>query len=211
MESFSLATFALPRLLRTPEWRKLGISLKVFVAEPSQAIHGLRTGGDLDLALVFQVGQGGLAWPSSVNRQWIGDDNFRVVLPEAWGISAAASVTASQLADMPWIMHHPGTADATVIERLFASCGMHPRVVAHCDDFNASLELAAAGLGAALVPELAMLHKSDGVVALDVPEIRLARSIFALQIAGKQTTQVRLFMDQLTDILKDRSIAPKRT
>ena len=57
----------------------------MYVAEPGQTIQGLRTGGGWDLALVFQVGQGGLAWPSSVSRQWIGDDNFRVVLPGVVG------------------------------------------------------------------------------------------------------------------------------
>lgn len=207
----SLATFALPLILRTPEWRKLGINLKVHVAEPAQTIQGLRTGGELDLALVYQVGQGGLAWPSPVSRQWIGDDNFRVVLPESWGIRPGSAVTAAQLSDMPWIMHHPGTVDATVIGRLFASCGLHPRVVAYCDDFNASLQMCAGGLGASLVPELAMLQKTPGVAVLDVPEIRLARSIFALLINDQQTARVRLFMDQLADVLKAQSIEPRRT
>ena len=63
---------------------------KVSVAEPGQTIQGLRAGGGLDVALVFQVGQGGLAWPNTVSRQWIGDDNFRVVLPERWGIRPGA-------------------------------------------------------------------------------------------------------------------------
>ena len=50
------------------------------------------------------------------------------------------------------------------------------------DDFHASLEMAAAGLGAALVPELALRNRPAGVVVLDVPEIRLARNVFALLI-----------------------------
>ncbi|MFD1211129.1 LysR substrate-binding domain-containing protein [Arthrobacter sp. GCM10027362] len=207
----SLATHALPRLLRSPAWRDLGLNLKVFVAEPAQTIQGLRAGGELDIALVYQVGQGGLAWPHTVSRQWIGDDNFRVVLPESWGIRAGSEVAASQLAEMPWIMHHPGTSDATVIERLFASCNLHPRVAAYCDDFNASLELAAAGVGAALVPELAMQRGTAGVVVLDVPEIRLARNIFALLINEKQSARMDLFMDQLSGILRGLSIAPRRT
>lgn len=78
------------------------------------------------MALVYQVGQSGLAWPHTVNRQWIGDDEFRVVLPAAWGFRAEAKVAADHLSDMPWIVHHPGTSDATVIERLFASCNLHP-------------------------------------------------------------------------------------
>jgi DNA-binding transcriptional LysR family regulator len=197
----SLATYVLPRILKNPAWKDMGIDLRVSVAEPAQTIQGLRTGGELDVALVFQVGQSGLAWPHTVNRQWIGDDNFRVVLPAGWGFRADAKVAADHLSEMPWIMHHPGTSDALVIERLFASCNLHPRVVAYSDDFHASLEMAAAGLGAALVPELALLHRPAGVVVLDVPEIRLARNVFALQINEKKTARVQLFVDLLAETL----------
>lgn len=197
----SLATYVLPPILQNPAWKKLGIELRVSVAEPGQTIQGLRTGGELDVALVYQVGQSGLAWPHTVHRQWIGDDNFRVVLPAGWGIGPKSKVAADHLSDLPWIMHHPGTADATVIERLFASCNLHPRVVAYSDDFHASLEMTAAGLGAALVPELALVHRPAGVVVLDVPEIRLARNIFALLPKDQQTAQVQLFMELLADTL----------
>lgn len=197
----SLATYVLPRILQNPKWKDLGIDLRVSVAEPSQTIQGLRTGGELDVALVYQVGQSGLAWPHTVNRQWIGDDEFRVVLPAAWGFRAEAKVAADHLSNMPWIVHHPGTSDATVIERLFASCNLHPRVVAYSDDFHASLEMAAAGLGAALVPELALRNRPAGIVVLDVPEIRLARNVFALLINDKQTAQVQLFVELLADTL----------
>ena len=197
----SLATYVLPRILQNPAWKDLGIDLRVSVAEPSQTIQGLRTGGELDVALVYQVGQSGLAWPHTLERQWIGDDNFRVVLPAAWGIRTDAKMAADHLSDMPWIVHHPGTSDAAVIERLYASCNLHPRVVAYSDDFHASLEMAAAGLGAALVPELALLRRPPGVVVLDVPEIRLARNVFALQFNEKKTARVQLFVDLLSDTL----------
>lgn len=177
----SLATYVLPRVLQTSAWKDLGRRLRVRVGEPPQTIQGLRTGGELDLALVFQVGQSGLAWPHTLHRQWVGDDVFRVVLPRGWGITDGSLMSASQLTEMPWIMHHPGTSDATVIERLFASCNLHPQVVAYSDDFNASLALTAAGLGAALVPELVLKHSKQNFVVVDVPEIRLARTIFALR------------------------------
>ncbi|MBT2513540.1 LysR family transcriptional regulator [Arthrobacter sp. ISL-30] len=197
----SLATYVLPAILGNPRWKDLGIDLRVSVAEPAQTIQGLRTGGELDLALVYQVGQSGLAWPHSLERQWIGDDNFRVVLPSVWGIREDAEVAAAHLSDMPWIIHHPGTSDAMVIERLFASCNLHPRVVAYSDDFHASLEMTAAGLGASLVPELALVHRPAGVVVLDVPDIRLARNVFALLINEKRTAQVQLFTELLADTL----------
>jgi DNA-binding transcriptional LysR family regulator len=201
----SLATYVLPRLLQSAQWKNRGIDLRVSVAEPRRTIQGLRSGGELDVALVYQVGQSGLAWPHTVSRQWIGDDNFRVVLPQSWGIRPQAQMAASQLSDMPWIVHHPDTSDAAVIERLFASCNLQPRVVAYSDDFNASLEMAAAGLGAALIPQLALLHGTDGVIVLDVPEIRLARNIFALSVTDKPNAQVGLFVDMLSGLLHEVS------
>lgn len=207
----SLATHVLPRLMRMPAWQELGINLKVSVAEPAQTIAELRAGDELDVALVYQVGQTGLAWPPTINKEWIGDDDFRVVLPESWGIRADSQVSADQLSDMPWIVHHPGTGDAAVIQRLFAGCNLHPRIAAYSDDFNASLQMSAAGMGASLVPELAMLYRPPGVVVLDVPEIRLARNIFALLIRNKQTPQVRLFVDLLMEILRKLNISPDRS
>ncbi|MDP5226158.1 MULTISPECIES: LysR family transcriptional regulator [Arthrobacter] len=199
----SLATYVLPRIVRHPRWTRLGIELKVSVAEPAQTIQGLRDGGELDLALVYQVGQSGLAWPHTMRRQWLGDDDFRVVIPASWGFSPGATVSAEQLSEMPWIIHHPGTPDAVVIERLFASCGLHPRVVAHSDDFTASVEMTAAGLGASLVPELALGRRPDGVVVLNVPEIRLARNVFALLPSGSGNARVDLFLELLGDGLQD--------
>ncbi|GAB4100199.1 LysR family transcriptional regulator [Sinomonas halotolerans] len=197
----SLATYVLPAVMRSERWRRLGIDLHVSVAEPGQAIQGLRAGGELDVVLVYQVGQTGLAWPHSMDRQWVGDDAFRVVVPAGWGIAEGSTVTADQLGGMPWIVHHPGTADATVIDRLFASFGMHPRIVGYSDDFNASLGLAAAGLGAALVPELALRARPEGVAVIDVPEIRLARNIFALRLSGQRDTHVGLFLDLVAETL----------
>ncbi|ASN52104.1 LysR family transcriptional regulator [Sinomonas sp. R1AF57] len=197
----SLATYVLPSVLRSERWRRLGLDLHVSVAEPGQTIRGLHDRGDLDVVLVYQVGQSGLAWPHTMDRLWVGDDPFRVVLPESWGIAEGVQVSADQLGDMPWIVHHPGTSDATVIDRLFASCGLQPRVVAYSDDFNASLGLSSAGLGAALVPELALQSRPGGVVVVDVPEIRLARTIFGLRPGGAADPQARIFLDLVAEAL----------
>lgn len=206
----SLATYALPRLLGSPGWDQLGIALRVHVGEPNLSIAGLRHDGELDLALIFQVGQAGLAWPAQLERQWLGDDPFRVVVPASWKIEDSSTVSAEQLANMPWIMHHPGTSDATVISRLFSAFNIHPRVVAYSDDFNASLHMAAAGLGATLVPELAMRQPPEGITVIDAPEIRLARSIFALRSPERTNPKTGVFMDKLAAVLGELSIEPKR-
>ena len=75
-------------------------------------------------------------------------------------------------------------------------------MAAYSDDFNASLQLAGVGLGAALVPELALQRRPENVVILDVPEIRLARNIFALLINDARTARVEVFVDKLAGILQ---------
>ncbi|MCW1249311.1 LysR family transcriptional regulator [Acaricomes phytoseiuli] len=176
----SLATYVLPKVLETEAWQKLDWSLRLRVAEPAQTLQGLRAEGDLDIALVYQVGQSGLAWPHTLDRQWVADDQFRVVLPRSWGIRDGATITTAQLDELPWIMHHPGTPDAMVIERLFGSCNLRPQVVTYSDDFTASLALSSVGVGAALVPDLVLRTSDADLVVVDVPEFRIARSIFAL-------------------------------
>lgn len=208
----SLAAYAMPRLLADQAFQEGQVQLQLVVAEPDESLQRLQDSQDVDLALVFQVGQTGLVWPQPLERSWIGEEEFRVVLPKRWGIPHGSRVELAQLAEMPWLLHHPGTADATVIERLLTSSGINPNVTAFCDDFAASLTLCASGMGAALVPDLALEHRlvtekdQDfdpiyGTVIVDVPEIRLSRSIFALT-GGQSSPASRLFLDRLSAVLE---------
>jgi len=197
----SLAAYALPRLLAADDWPGLGINLRLWIGEPQQTVAGLGAGGDLDLALIFQVGPGGLSWPANLARTWLGDDQFRVVIPASWPMAENSTLTVDQLAEWPWILHHPGTSDATLIARLFAAYNIHPQVTAYCDDFETSLNLVAAGFGAALVPDLAMARAPQGVRTVDAPEIRLARSIFALMPEHSAKPKASLVLDRLAQAL----------
>lgn len=67
-----------------------------------------------------------------------------------------------------------------VVDAVLANAGIHPRIVASSDDFNATLRLVAAGHGAAMVPQLAMTARPPGVVAVQVPELQLSRKLMAL-------------------------------
>ncbi|UUZ59702.1 LysR family transcriptional regulator substrate-binding protein [Nocardioides sp. B-3] len=110
----------------------------------------------------------------------MGEDPFRVVFPESWGRRLSAPYPAEQLADLSRILHHPGSSDAAIFDAFFARWDLHPRVVAHSDDFHATLALVGAGLGAALVPDLALREIPPRVVVADVAWFNISRSIFAL-------------------------------
>ncbi|NUR83105.1 MAG: LysR family transcriptional regulator [Nonomuraea sp.] len=191
----SFAPHALYAALRSlPEAERAGF--RISVAEPSQLIPHLGAGGEMDAAIVYQVGNSGLSWPTAVDRRWIGEDRFRVVLPGGWDL---APYQAAQLADLPWIMHHPASSDASFFEGVFARWELRPRVVAYSDDFHVTLSMVRAGMGAALVPDIALLGDPPGVLWVDVPWLNISRSIFALVHPERESTRLRLLLDVLGD------------
>jgi DNA-binding transcriptional LysR family regulator len=206
----SLATPLVPRLLGAPGWPGLGFDLKVWVADPSLTVQRLRGGGELDVALVYQVAQTGLAWPTTARHHWLGDDEYRFAVPRSWGLTSESPVSPAEIVDRTWVFHHPGTSDAAVVERLFTACDLRPRTVAFSDDFHVTLDLVAAGFGGALVPQLALQKVPDGVVVIDVPEVRLARNIFALVIDPGEGPGFDPLFRLLEQLVAELGVGPAR-
>ncbi|WP_442879040.1 LysR family transcriptional regulator [Agromyces sp. CCNWLW203] len=203
----SLATPLVSRLLRLPEWQGADVDLQFWIADPSPTIQQVSSGREFDVALVYQVGDTVLSWPQSMSREWLGDDEYRVVVPAAWGFVPREQVPLHRLANLPWVVHHSGTSDAAVIDRIFRGRDLRPRTVARSDDYTVSLELVAGAFAASFVPELALHRLPEGVVVLDVPEIRLARKVFALVDATRQGPQLDPFLDAVTGILTELGIS----
>ncbi|MEN3533666.1 LysR family transcriptional regulator [Microbispora sp. ZYX-F-249] len=169
--------------------------VKVTVAEPSWLIPRLGAGGELDAAIVYQVGNSGLSWPSALGRRWIAEDRYKLVLPAQW--CDLAPYRAEQLVDLPWITHHPGSSDASFFEGVFARWGLHPRVAGHSDDFKIMLAMVEAGMGAAFVTDLALHGHGPGVVVADVPWLNTSRSIFALARPERESARLLSLLDAL--------------
>lgn len=176
----SAATFILAPVLESSAWKDLGAQLVISIGEPSAVVPGLRAGGELDAALVYQVGESGLVLPQGVARHWLGEDPFRVVVPASCGYEEGQRMDPEALGAIPWIIHLRGSSDANVVDAILANAGLHPRIVASSDDFNATLRLVAAGHGAAMVPQLAMSARPPGLTAVQVPELRLSRKLMVL-------------------------------
>ncbi|GAA1348892.1 LysR family transcriptional regulator [Falsarthrobacter nasiphocae] len=160
-----------------------GISARYIIGDPPAVARPLLGPGGydagVDLALIFHLGDGSPAVTADVAREWIEDEPFDVVLPTAWGTPGDAD--RETLGQLPWIVHHPGTADAAIMERSLALNAEGPDIAARSDDFRASLELVRAGVGAALIPR--WVHRSESAEGLDVRPgtgIRLSRRVFAL-------------------------------
>ena len=206
----SLAKPLLSRLLRRPEWSGDDVDLRIWVGDPSPTIQEIRSGREFDVALVYQVGDSGLSWPQAMGHRMLGDDEFRIVAPAEWGFHPRKKTPLHALTNRPWISHHSGTSDADIIDRLFRAAELRPRTVSQSDEYSVTLELVAAGFGASYVPQLALHQLPDGVVVLDVPELRLARRVYALTPGEQPTGQAGELLDAVAEILAGLGMSPPR-
>lgn len=193
----SVAASVVSHIIGLPAWQVPAVQVNIAIGEPSAVVPGLRVGGELDIGIVYQVGESGLALPQGVSRHWLGEDPYKVVVPASWGITPGSHMSVDALSQAPWILHLRGSSDASVFDFVLANAGLHPRVVASSDDFNVTLRMVAAGHGVAMVPQLAMTEQLFGVAVVEVPEIALTRKLMALCAEDAPTDLAENFVEAL--------------
>ncbi|MER7816686.1 LysR family transcriptional regulator [Streptomyces sp. NPDC096153] len=171
-----------------------GTRVSLVEAEPPRSEEMLRE-GDCDVALAFRYGAGGAEWADLVVRPLLSDRLVGLV-PEGHRLADAGSVSIADLADEPWIAGCPRCR-----RQLVAVCeesGFTPRIDFATDDYPAVVGLVGAGLGVAVLPELALesvLPKGARTVAVEPP---VHREIVALTLPDlAQVPAVAATLDRL--------------
>lgn len=137
------------------------LELLVTELDPAQVPDALRTGA-LDIALVHEYDY----VPAEPDPAL----DLRPLLAETIFVASAGPLPGntadviSRCAELPWIAASPGTLCELMTERLCQAAGFGPRIRHRADDFATVLALVGAGLGVALVPELALADRPAGVV-----------------------------------------------
>jgi DNA-binding transcriptional LysR family regulator len=173
------------------------IGLQVVTAEPEESIPALARGG-ADVAIAYSYELAPRVPPAGVERVDLLTDRVVVALPDGDPAAASAGVIGlDTLADRDWLAPHPAGTCHQMMERACGSAGFVPREVAHCSDFAATLTLAAAGMGVALLPELAAYRVPDGVTIRQISP-GSSRDIFALiRPGGDRHPAARVVLDHL--------------
>ncbi|MFE3494937.1 LysR family transcriptional regulator [Streptomyces sp. NPDC059175] len=155
-----------------------GTRVSLVEAEPPRSEEMLRE-GDCDVALAFRYGPGGAEWEDLVVTPLLSDRLVGLV-PEGHRLAEAGDVSIADLADEPWIAGCPRCR-----RQLVAVCegsGFTPRIDFATDDYPAVVGLVGAGLGVAVLPELALesvLPKGARTVTV---EPSVSREIVALTL-----------------------------
>ncbi|MFF8877732.1 MULTISPECIES: LysR family transcriptional regulator [Streptomyces] len=168
-------------------------------AEPPRSVELLRE-GDCDVALAFRYeGAAGVEeWDDLVVRPLL-TDRLVALVPERHRLArtgADGSVAIGELAREPWIAGCPRCRGQLV--EVCEGAGFTPRIDFATDDYPAVVGLVGAGLGVAVLPQLAVESvRPRGVrtVALE-PEVR--REIVALTLPDlAQVPAVAATLDEL--------------
>ncbi|MET9094284.1 LysR family transcriptional regulator [Streptomyces cyaneofuscatus] len=172
-----------------------GTRVSLVEAEPPRSV-GLLRDGDCDIALAFRYGTTGGEWDDLVVRPLLTDRLIGLV-PDGHRLADAESVSIGELADESWIAGCP-RCRRQLVEVCEAS-GFTPRIDFATDDYPAVMGLVGAGLGVAVLPELAVESvrpKGARTVAVEPP---IEREIVALTLPDlARVPAVAATLDQLS-------------
>lgn len=159
-----------------------GTRVSLVEAEPPGSVEMLRS-GDCEIALAFRYPQMGEEasgeWDDLVLRPLL-NDRLVGVVPEGHKFAGAGAVGIAELAGEPWIAGCPRCRGHLV--EVCESEGFTPRIDFATDDYPTVIGLVGAGLGVAVLPELALESvRTKGATTLEVePAVR--REVVALTL-----------------------------
>ncbi|MEV4330260.1 LysR family transcriptional regulator [Streptomyces sp. NPDC049597] len=172
-----------------------GTRVSLVDAEPPRSVEMLRE-GDCDVALAFRYGTAGAEWDDLVVRPLL-TDRLVGLVPKGHRLAGAQSAAIGDLTDEPWIAGCPRCRRQLV--EVCEEAGFTPRIDFATDDYPAVIGLVGAGLGVAVLPELALESvrpKGVRTIAVNPP---VAREIVALTLPDlAQVPAVAATLDQLT-------------
>ncbi|MER6501674.1 LysR family transcriptional regulator [Streptomyces sp. NPDC001455] len=172
-----------------------GTRVSLVEAEPPRSVEMLRE-GDCDIALAFRYGAPGAEWEDLVVRPLLADRLIGLV-PEGHRLSGTGVVTIAELAEESWIAGCPRCRRQLV--EVCEEAGFTPRIDFATDDYPAVVGLVGAGLGVAVLPELAIESvRTKGVRTVTV-EPAVEREIVALTLPDlAQVPAVAATLDRLS-------------
>ncbi|MFJ4188316.1 LysR substrate-binding domain-containing protein [Kitasatospora sp. NPDC089509] len=135
-------------------------------------------------------------WPPEVVAAEILRESLFVLLPPGDPAAQADQVRMADLRGRHWITSHEDTAGARSMANLCSSGGFGPQVVFRSNDYNVIRAMVQAGLGVALIPELAGTDELRPAARL-LHEPSCARRVYTIRRTSSTNPLVTRFEDAL--------------
>jgi DNA-binding transcriptional LysR family regulator len=140
-----------------------------FTQQHNEALLEGVAGGDIDAAI---VGFGAQPLPPRVRARVVATEPLVLAVRHGDPLSRRRAVTLSQLREQPMITLVRGSGLRTVLESACRDAGFVPRITAEADELDSLVELAAEGLGVAVLPRSATDGADLGVLEITRPRLQ---------------------------------------
>ena len=158
------------------------VRVRMTELEPEASLPALRL-GDVDLVVSHEDTSSPAPPDPRFERVDLLEDPLRVVLPPGHPAERDRVVLADLAGDR-WVAMPPGTACRAMLERACRTAGFVPDVPFHANDFGVLAAFVAAGLGVAMVPELALSAFGPDVTVRPIADVPVTRRLYAATRRG---------------------------
>jgi DNA-binding transcriptional LysR family regulator len=158
------------------------VELTLAEGEPEAIVPRLRA-GELDLALLFEFA-GETPLQQDMTRTELLDDPMCLALPREHRLAARQRIRLEDLEAEAWVQTSLSSPCARHVVRSCHAAGFEPSVAFESDDYQTVQGLVAAGVGVALIPELALSVVREDIVTRALFPAPPVRQVIAAAPAG---------------------------
>jgi DNA-binding transcriptional LysR family regulator len=158
------------------------VQLTLIEGEPEEIVPRLH-GGELDLALLFEFVDETLLREGMVRIELL-EDPMYLALPRSHALAGEGRLQLKDLRDEAWVQTSSSSPCARYVVRCCHVAGFEPNVSFESDDYQTVQGLVAAGVGVALIPELALSVVREDIVIRTLAPRPPVRQVIAATPAG---------------------------
>jgi DNA-binding transcriptional LysR family regulator len=173
----------MPDAVATFRRRHPHVELSLAEGEPLEIAPRLRA-GEFDLALLFVFPGATEATDGPLSIAHLLQDPMQVALPAGHPLVDQEPLALGDLRDEDWVQTSSASPCARHVVQSCLKAGFEPRVSFESDDYATVQGLVAAGVGVALIPQLALGWLHPGVVVRSLDPHSPTRKIVAATPAG---------------------------
>lgn len=164
-----------------------GVELTLAEGEPEEIAPRLRA-GEFDLVLLFEFAGVGERLGAGMRRYELLDDPLHLALPRDHPLAERKRLRLEDLREESWVQTSAASPCARHVIRSCHAAGFEPRVSFESDDYQTVQGLVAAGVGVALIPQLALSTVRPDIQVRALHPNSPVRKVFAATPRGAATT-----------------------
>lgn len=177
------------------------VTLSLAEGEPEEIAPRLRA-GEFDVALLFEFEGVSEALGSGLRRIDLLEDPMYLALPDEHPLADVPRIRLQDLSGESWVQTSAESPCARHVVRSCHGAGFEPSVSFETDDYQTVQGLVAAGVGVALIPQLALSSVRDDIAIRALHPRAPVRTVTAATGRGEGVAPAA---ERMLDILADVS------